>query len=128
MDDVRSALDAALCDLHLTSSAYTDSSLATGASGTEIKKAHLTDLRTRATSNSGISGSGNPTGNNVKYVLQDAQGSTRAIMNNNSTASTILARHDYLPLGEEVASGVGLRTVAQGYGDWRDCNRWSHQS
>jgi hypothetical protein len=45
-------------------------------------------------------------------VLQDVQGSTRAVMNNNpvSGASTIIARHDYLPFGEEIGSGTGLRT------------------
>jgi YD repeat-containing protein len=28
----------------------------------------------------------------------------------------ILARHDYLPFGEEIDAGTGLRTSAQGYG------------
>ncbi len=37
-------------------------------------------------------------------------------MNNNGSSSTIIARHDYLPFGEEIWSGTGLRTGAQGYG------------
>src|SRR2546427_1095760 len=35
----------------------------------------------------------------VNYVLQDLQGSARAVMNNNGTSSTIIARHDYLTFG-----------------------------
>jgi RHS repeat-associated protein len=56
-----------------------------------------------------------------KYVLQDIQGSTRAVMST-GTSPTILARHDYLPFGEEIASGIGLRTSSQGYGE-TDTNR-----
>ena len=74
VNDLRTALDAALNDLHLsTSTAYTDVTLATGASGTVIQKVHFTELRTRATSNSGTTSSGNPTTSNVKYVLQDGK-------------------------------------------------------
>ena len=37
-------------------------------------------------------------------------------MNNNGVrTSTVIARHDYLPFGEEISSGVGMRTMAQGY-------------
>ncbi len=50
-----------------------------------------------------------------KYVLQDVQGSTRAVMDNNGSSSVITFRHDYLPFGEEVWSGVGLRSSSQGY-------------
>ncbi len=70
--------------------------------------------------------SGNLSGNTggLKYVLQDVQGSTRAVMNNNvsSGTSTIIVRHDYLPFGEEISSGTGLRVPAQGYGA-TDTNR-----
>jgi RHS repeat-associated protein len=52
----------------------------------------------------------------VRYVLQDVQGSTRAVLNNNGSSSTIVARHDYLPFGEELGSGTGLRSGTQGYG------------
>jgi RHS repeat-associated protein len=58
----------------------------------------------------------------LKYVLQDLQGSARMAMNNNGSASAVIARHDYLPFGEEVGSGTGLRTGTQGYGA-RDTNR-----
>jgi len=37
-------------------------------------------------------------------------------MNNNGVGtSTVIARHDYLPFGEEISSGVGMRTGSQGY-------------
>ncbi|HEX3250603.1 MAG TPA: DUF4214 domain-containing protein [Pyrinomonadaceae bacterium] len=53
---------------------------------------------------------------NLKYVLTDLQGSARALMNNSgSGTSTIIARHDYLPFGEEIFEGVGLRTSTQKY-------------
>ena len=53
---------------------------------------------------------------NYKYVLSDVQGTTRAVMNNSGSSSVILARHDYLPFGEEIWAGVGLRTTSQTYG------------
>ena len=53
----------------------------------------------------------------TRYFLSDVQGSTRAVMNNSGVGtSTIVARHDYLPFGEEIWSGTGLRTTVQGYG------------
>ena len=53
---------------------------------------------------------------NLKYVLTDVQGSTRAVMDNSgSGSSTIVARHDYLPFGEEIWTGMGLRTTTQKY-------------
>jgi len=52
----------------------------------------------------------------INYVLQDAQGSTRAVMNNiGSGSSTIVARHDYETFGEELGAGIGLRKTSQGY-------------
>jgi len=55
-----------------------------------------------------------------KYELQDAQGSTRATLNNSGNGSLVIARHDYLPFGEEIASG--LRASGLGYGG-TDYNR-----
>jgi RHS repeat-associated protein len=52
---------------------------------------------------------------NLKYVLSDVQGSARVLMENNSTSSAILARHDYLPYGEDIAAGIGSRTTGQKY-------------
>ena len=50
----------------------------------------------------------------VQYMLSDIQGSTRAVMNNDGSSSAVIARHDYLPFGEEIASGIGLRTSGLG--------------
>jgi hypothetical protein len=47
----------------------------------------------------------------VNYVLQDVQGSTRAVM----SGSWIVARHDFQPFGEEIAPGVGMSTSGQGF-------------
>ncbi len=63
-----------------------------------------------------------PSSSTIKYVLQDIQGSARAVMNNNGTSSSITARHDFLPFGEEISSGMGLRSTSQGYGA-SDTNR-----
>jgi hypothetical protein len=49
----------------------------------------------------------------VRYVMSDLQGSARVTMD---ASGGILARHDYLPFGEEIQSGTGSRTTAQGYG------------
>jgi YD repeat-containing protein len=51
----------------------------------------------------------------TNYVLTDAQGSARSVMNNNGSSSSVIARHDYLPFGEEIGAGIGLRTTGQGY-------------
>ena len=49
----------------------------------------------------------------VKYVFMDHQGSARAIMDG---SGNVVARHDYLPFGEELWSGVGMRTIGQQFG------------
>ena len=49
----------------------------------------------------------------VKYVFLDHQGSARAVMDG---AGSVVARHDYLPFGEELWSGAGMRTTAQQFG------------
>ncbi len=58
----------------------------------------------------------------INYVLSDIQGSTRAMMSNNGSSSAVIARHDYLPFGEEIGAGLGLRSTSQGYGA-ADTNR-----
>ncbi|HEX6046786.1 MAG TPA: RHS repeat-associated core domain-containing protein [Pyrinomonadaceae bacterium] len=55
----------------------------------------------------------------LRYVLTDAQGSTRTILN---SSGAVTARHDYLPFGEEIGAGIGLRTTGQGFGA-TDTNR-----
>jgi RHS repeat-associated protein len=56
---------------------------------------------------------GQSTTNGTQYVTNDHQGSPRVIT---SAAGTVMARHDYLPFGEELAAGVGMRTSGQAYG------------
>lgn len=46
-------------------------------------------------------------------------------MNNNGSSSVVVARHDYLPFGEEIVSGIGSRSLAQGY-NASDTNRWKY--
>jgi RHS repeat-associated protein len=48
----------------------------------------------------------------TKYLTADALGSPRAITN---ARGQVVSRHDYMPFGEEVASGIGGRTSTQGY-------------
>jgi len=57
------------------------------------------------------------TGASLKYVLSDLQGTTRAVMNNSGSSSAVVARHDYLPFGEELWAGIGSRSSStQAYG------------
>ena len=49
----------------------------------------------------------------VKYVLQDWQGSTRAIVGN---TGYVTSRSDYTAFGENIGTGMGLRTSQQGFG------------
>jgi RHS repeat-associated protein len=49
----------------------------------------------------------------VKYILQDTQGSTRAILNN---AGFVQTRKDFQAFGEDIDVNIGLRTQNQGYG------------
>jgi RHS repeat-associated protein len=55
----------------------------------------------------------------LRYVLTDVQGSARAMLN---SSAAVIARHDYLPYGEEIAAGIGLRIGGQGFGA-TDTNR-----
>lgn len=52
----------------------------------------------------------------IKYVLTDVQGTTRAVMNNNGSSSAVISRQDFLPFGEQIWAGVGLRSTSQSYG------------
>ncbi len=49
----------------------------------------------------------------VKYVLQDWQGSTRAVVGN---TGNVQSRSDYTAFGEKVDSSAGLRSSTQGFG------------
>ena len=64
-------------------------------------------------------------GGGIRYVWSDPQGSTRAVLSNNGSSSAVIARHDYLPFGEELSSGIGSRSSGQGY-NASDNNRWKY--
>ncbi|HLL75101.1 MAG TPA: BPSL0067 family protein [Pyrinomonadaceae bacterium] len=56
---------------------------------------------------------GSVTNGGTKYVAADHQGSTRVVM----AGQTVVARHDYLPFGEDsLVAGVGMRAADQQYG------------
>jgi RHS repeat-associated protein len=55
------------------------------------------------------------TGNKqFQWLVQDQLGSTRMVVDL-SGSLTGMKRHDYLPFGEELGAGVGIRTAGQGY-------------
>ncbi len=56
---------------------------------------------------------GSVSNNGTRYVMGDHQGTPRVVLDN---AGGVVSRHDYLPFGEDVGAGVGMRTSAQGYG------------
>ncbi len=49
----------------------------------------------------------------TQFIFDDHQGTPRAITNN---AGAVIARHDYLPFGEDIPNNLGMRTSGQGYG------------
>jgi RHS repeat-associated protein len=49
-----------------------------------------------------------------QWLVQDHLGSTRMVADL-SGSLTGMKRHDYLPFGEELGAGVGIRTAGQGY-------------
>ena len=55
--------------------------------------------------------SGSPSGGGTSYLTGDHLGSTRAVMKSDGS----VARHDFLPFGEELQVGVGGRTAGLGY-------------
>jgi RHS repeat-associated protein len=50
----------------------------------------------------------------LQWLVQDQLGSTRMVVDL-SGSLTGMKRHDYLPFGEELGAGVGIRTAGQGY-------------
>ncbi len=56
----------------------------------------------------------------VKYLLQDFQGSTRAIV---SQGGFVQSRMDYTAFGEEILAGTGQRTAQQGFNSNNDFNQ-----
>ena len=56
----------------------------------------------------------------VKYLLQDFQGSARAIV---SQGGFVQSRMDYTAFGEEISAGTGQRTAQQGFYSNNDFNQ-----
>jgi RHS repeat-associated protein len=50
--------------------------------------------------------------NGTRYTTPDHLGSPRVVTN---SAASVISRHDYLPFGDEIGSGVGGRTTGMGY-------------
>jgi RHS repeat-associated protein len=51
--------------------------------------------------------------NGTRYTTPDHLGSPRVITN---SSAGVVSRHDYMPFGEEIGSGVGGRTTGMGFG------------
>lgn len=58
VQELRAKLEEARTALGLTTPAYTDATLQTGANGTLVKRVHFEELRSRSVSGSGVTGSG----------------------------------------------------------------------
>jgi RHS repeat-associated protein len=54
-----------------------------------------------------------PLASSTSYITQDHLGSTRIVTDR---IGTLVARHDYLPFGEEISSSTGGRSSVAGYG------------
>ena len=52
----------------------------------------------------------------LKWLVTDHLGSTRMEVDKSESLAG-LARIDYLPFGEELGNGVGIRSASIGYGD-----------
>jgi len=50
--------------------------------------------------------------NGTRYTTADHLGSPRVVTN---SGATVISRHDYMPFGEELGSGVGGRTTGMGF-------------
>ena len=59
-----------------------------------------------------MSGAANPCGTSTCYVSVDQLGSTRMVTD---STGTVKRRYDYLPFGEEIATGIGGRAALMGY-------------
>ena len=49
----------------------------------------------------------------TEYTTSDTLGSPRLVTN---SSGSVVSRHDYMPFGEELSSGIGGRTTGMGYG------------
>jgi len=60
-------------------------------------------------------GGGSTTPAGPQWLVSDQLGTPRMIFDQSGNLAS-MKRHDYLPFGEELGSGIALRTNAQGYG------------
>ncbi len=58
--------------------------------------------------------------NGTRYTTPDHLGSARVLTN---SSATVISRHDYMPFGEELGSGVGGRTTGMGFPGTHDSLR-----
>lgn len=61
---------------------------------------------------SGLAATIEPNSNGTRYSTPDHLGSPRVLTN---SSAGVVSRHDYMPFGEELGSGVGGRTVGMGF-------------
>jgi RHS repeat-associated protein len=54
-------------------------------------------------------------GQQLQWLVQDHLGSTRMVVDRSGSLGGV-RRHDYLPFGEQLGSGVGIRSASIGYG------------
>ncbi len=56
-------------------------------------------------------------GGRVKWPVGDHLGTPRMVVNQSGdlAGTNQVIRHDYLPFGEEIGAGVGIRTTSNGY-------------
>lgn len=113
IQDLRDRLADAYNALGITPFSYTDPVLASGSSGTPIKKVHITQLRQSVTSGVGGAGGGGST-LEIRWLVTDQVGTPRMVFSESGTLATV-TRHDYLPFGEEILGTTGGRSTTMGY-------------
>jgi len=62
-----------------------------------------------------ISSAGGSTTGNINWLVTDQLGTPRMVFDKTGALATV-KRHDYLPFGEELSAGQGLRSTTPGHG------------
>jgi RHS repeat-associated protein len=106
--ELRDQLDEARIALGLGVATYTDPGLGVGYT---VKAAHVQELRARI--NEALT-AGAGAGIDLRWLVTDQLGTPRIIIDKTGALANV-KRHDYLPFGEELSVGQGLRTTALGY-------------
>src|SRR6266508_2126500 len=57
---------------------------------------------------------GTASGEGIKWLMTDHLGSTRMVVDRTGSLAGI-KRHDFLPFGEELSAGIGIRSASNGY-------------